>query len=150
MRPDRWARGGIMSVQADIYVALDDAKAVRYCSEPATFKDREQYRSFTVLELSTLWAKMRGTEWDVGLLKGFPTVFVQNGGEESISRLPAAMVAELTTLTAEHISTAAAKWAATDELACKPSDVQPIVEGLVGLAKRASVTGGNVYFWNCV
>jgi len=139
-----------MSVQAEIYVSCDDEEAIRYSSEPATFKDREQYTSFTVLELSTLWAKLRGIEWHVSLLDGFPTVLLQGGGERSISRLPTAMTVELSGLTPEQISIAATKWATTDELACEAADVQPIVEGLVRLAKRASDTGRNMYFWNCV
>jgi hypothetical protein len=83
-------------------------------------------------------------------LDEFPTVLVQDGGARSISRLPSTMAAELARLTPEQISIAATKWAATDELACESADVQPIIEGLVLLAKTASETGRNIYFWNCV
>jgi len=48
-----------MSVQADVYVSRNDEEAIRYDSEPATFRNREQYTSFTELELSTLWANIR-------------------------------------------------------------------------------------------
>lgn len=139
-----------VSVLADLYVALDDGEAIRYDSDPATFEDREQYTSFTKLELSTLWAKIRGIEWDVSSLSEFHTVLVEDGGERHITCLPTSMVIELSRLTPEQISTAAAKWATTDELACSPADVQPIIEGLVRLAKIASATGRKVYFWNCV
>ncbi len=139
-----------MSVQADIYVSRNDEEAIRYNSEPATFKDREQYTSFTELELSTLWAKIRGIEWDVNSLDEFHTVLVQDGSERIIKRLPKSMTVELARLTLEQISVAATKWAATDELACEADDVQPIIEGLVRLAKAACETGRNVYFWNCV
>jgi hypothetical protein len=60
------------------------------------------------------------------------------------------MTIELARLTPEQISVAATKWAATDEMACEAADVQPIIEGLVRLAKAASDTGRNIYFWNCV
>jgi hypothetical protein len=93
-----------MSVQADIYVSRDDEEAIRYNSEPATFKDREQYTSFTELELSTLWAKVRGIEWDVNSLDEFHTVLVQDGGERIIKRLPKPMTIELARLTPEQIS----------------------------------------------
>ena len=63
-----------MSVQADIYVSRTDEEAIRYDSEPATFRDREQYTSFTELELSTLWAKIQDIEWDVNSLDEFHTV----------------------------------------------------------------------------
>jgi hypothetical protein len=139
-----------MSVQADLYVSRNDEEAIRYDSEPATFRDREQYTSFTELELSTLWAKIRGIEWDVNSLDEFHTVLVQNGGDRSIKRLPTSMAVELARLTTERISIVAAKWAATDEMACEAADVQPIIEGLVRLAKTASETGRNIYLWNCV
>ncbi len=61
------------------------------------------------------------------------------------------MTGELARLTPEQISVAATKWAATDEMACETTDVQPTVEGLVRLAKAASESGRNIfYFWNCV
>jgi len=139
-----------MSVLADIYVSRDDAEAVKYDSEPSTFADREQYTSFTVLELSTLWAKMREVEWDVSLLDQFPSVLQQDDGERAINRLPTAMTESLARLTSEQISVAATKWAATDELACESGDVLPIIGGLVRLAQTASATGRSLYFWNCV
>lgn len=63
-----------MGVLADLYLSRDDEEAVRYDSEPETFKDREQYRNFAELELSTLWAKIRGIEWDVNSLDEFHSV----------------------------------------------------------------------------
>jgi hypothetical protein len=139
-----------MGLLADIYVSRDDEEATRYDSEPSTFKDREQYRGFTVLELSTLWAKIKGIEWDVSSLREFPAVLVQDGGERLIHRLPMALTAQLARLTPEQISIAADQWAATDELRCAAADVQPIIEGLVRLAKAASETDRKIYFWNCV
>jgi len=139
-----------MGLLADIYVSRDDEEATRYDSEPAIFKDREQYRGFTVLQLSTLWAKIKGIEWDVSSLREFPTVLVQDGGERLIHRLPMALTAQLARLTPEQISIAADQWAATDELRCAAADVEPIIEGLVRLAKAASETGRKIYVWNCV
>lgn len=139
-----------MSVLADIYVSRNDAEAANYDSEPSIFADREQYTSFTVLELSTLWAKMREVEWDETLLDQFPSVLMLDGGERTINRLPTAMTEALARLTPEQISVTAAKWAATDELACEPGDVMPIINGLARLAQVASTTGRTLYFWNCV
>jgi hypothetical protein len=140
-----------MSLLAELYVSRDDQEATRYDSEPSIFTDREQYTSFTELELSTLWAKMRGIDWDSSLVDGFrPSVLLEDGGERTIHRLPEAMTGELAGLTPEQISTAATKWAATDELACEPSNVQPIIEGLVRLVKNATETGRSIYLWNCV
>jgi hypothetical protein len=138
-----------MGVLADLYLSRDDQEAVRYDSEPETFKDREQYRNFTELELSTLWAKIRGIEWDVNSLDEFHSVLVKDGGERCIKRLPTSMTDELARLTPEQISSASAHWAATDEMACEAADVQPIIEGLVRLAKIASAQDRRLYFWNC-
>ena len=138
-----------MGVLADIYLSRDDQEAVLYDSAPETFEDREQYRNFTELELSTLWAEISGIEWDVSSLDEFHSVLVKDGGERSIKRLPTSMTAELAGLTPEQISTAATKWAATDEMACETADVQPIIEGLVRLAKIASAQDRKLYFWNC-
>ena len=139
-----------MSVLAHIYVSRDDAEAAKYDSEPSTFAEREQYTSFTVLELSTLWAKMRDVEWDVNLLDQFPSVLQQDDGERAINRLPTVMTESLARLTPEQISVAATKWAATDELACEPGDVLPVIDGLVRLAQTPSATSRSLYFWNCV
>lgn len=138
-----------MGVLADIYLSHDDLEAARYDNEPEMFNEREQYGNFTELELSTLWAKMRGIEWNVNSLDEFHTVLVKDGGERCIKRLPSSMTDELARLTPDQISTAATNWAATDEMACEPADVQPIVEGLVRLAKIASVQNRKLYFWNC-
>jgi len=56
------------------------------------------------------------------------------------------MAADLARLTPEQISIAANKRATTDEFVCEPAAVQPIVEGLVRLANRASETGRTFYF----
>jgi hypothetical protein len=139
-----------MGVLADIYVSRDDQQAVQYDSAPESFPEREQFTNFTVLEISTLWAAIRDTAWDVASLDDFSNLLVIDGGERTIHRFPKALSDDLARLTPQQIATASQKWAATDEMRCQPSDVQPIVEGLVRLAKRASETSGQVYFWNCV
>jgi len=100
------------------------------------------------LELFTLWAKMRKIGWDVSSLDEFRTVILQ------VSRLaansPSAAYHDYgrrpARLTPEQISIAANKRATTDEFVCEPAAVQPIVEGLVRLANRASETGRTFYF----
>ena len=139
-----------MSLLADIYISRDDAEAVRYDTDPATFGDREQFKSITILEISTLWSLMRGIEWDANLLDQFPCVLEIHNGERLIHRLPQEMAANLASLTPEEAFTAASKWAVTEELACEPGEVQPIIDGLVRLARKSSATGQRIYFWNCV
>jgi len=139
-----------MGLLADIYLANDDTHAKQYDSAPDIFADRLQYRSFTQLELSILWAIMQGTTWDPKSLRQFTDVFHANGGERLICRLPDPMLDHLTKLSEDQISAAAAKWAVTDQLRCKPSDVRPIIEGLITSARTALQSGRKVYLWNCV
>lgn len=135
-----------MSLLADIFLAHNDEDALRYNSEPASFGDREQYTGFTVLELSTLWAVMQSVEWDEHILDEFATVFQESGVGHWVHLIPAAMSLELTRMTPEQLTLAAAKWASTDEMACEPSDVLPIVEGLIRLAKKGRATDQSIYF----
>jgi hypothetical protein len=139
-----------VSLLADAYTSRDDADAVRYDTEPAKFGDREQFKSITILEISTLWSLMRGIEWDVNLLDQFPCVLEIHNGERLIHRLPQEMAANLACLTPDEVLAVASKWAVTEELACEPGDVQPIIDGSVRLAKKSSATGQRIYFWNCV
>jgi hypothetical protein len=139
-----------MGVLAELYIASDDQQALKYDASPDVFADRRQYRSFTALELSTLWAIMQGTEWDVELLDAFPTLLVVDGGERLIHRLPKPMIQALAKMTQQEIQTSSGTWASTEELRCQPSDVQPIIEGLIQLSREASATGKGVYLWICV
>jgi len=139
-----------MAVLADLYIARDDQEAVKYDATPDAFGDRKRYRNFTALELSTLWAIMQGTKWDVVLIDQFPELLGVEDGERLVHRLPTHMVETLANMTREGVLTSCAKWAATDELRCQPSDVQPIIEGLIQLSRGASATAKGVYLWNCV
>lgn len=138
-----------MSLLADIFVSRDD-EATRYDTEPDQFADRAQYKGFTSLELSMLWSIMRGTEWDVALMKEFPHVLDEDDGERVIHRFPAAMVAELSQLTPSQIAAVSPKWAATEELRWSPDEAREVIEELVRLARRAAEDGRSIYLWNCV
>lgn len=77
-----------MAILAEIYTSPDDQKAVEFDANPDAFADRRQYREFTALELSTLWAIMQGTEWDAGLMEEFPELLGLDDGERFVHRLP--------------------------------------------------------------
>src|SRR5882724_7917714 len=108
-----------MGVLADIYISRDD-EAVRYDTTPDQFAERAQYKNFTPLELSTLWAIMRGIEWDVDSMDEFPCLLQQDGGERLIHRLPAAMIVDLSRLAPDEIAEVTPKWASTEELDWPP------------------------------
>ena len=138
-----------MSVLADIYISRDD-DAVKYDTTPDQFADRAQYKGLTPLELSTLWAIMRGVEWDFAMQDEFPCLLQINGGERLVHRLPTAMVSELAALSPDRITSVTSAWAATEELGCDPEDIRPVVDDLVRLSRRATETGQSVHLWNCV
>jgi hypothetical protein len=138
-----------MSVLSDIYISRDD-EAVKYDTAPDTFADRAQYKDMTPLELSTLWTIIRGVEWDVAAMDDFACLLQIGGGERLIHKFPAAMVTTLGQLTPDRILSVTAKWAATDELACSPADIQPVVEEMARLARSATTSGRSLYLWNCV
>lgn len=139
-----------MGVLAELYIADGDQQALEYDAHPDVFAEKRQYRNFTALELSTLWAITQGAAWDVALLDEFPELLVVDGGERLVHRLPKAMIEALAKMTQERVLASCANWAATDELRCQPSDVQPIIEGLIQLSREATSTGRSVYLWNCV
>ena len=89
-----------MANLADIYISRDD-EAVRYDTAPDQFAERAQYKNFTPLELSTLWAIMRDTEWDVSSMDEFPCLLQEDDGERLIHGFPAAMLSDLSKLTPE-------------------------------------------------
>ena len=139
-----------MGLLADFFLSRDDDDATRYDEKPASFAERLELKRLTEIELSTLWAIMRDAEWDVSMLDEFPCVLERDEGGRTIHRLPDGFLANLTELTPAATPAVASKWAATDELKCKASDVLPIIEGLRAIAIKASEGQKHVYLWNCV
>jgi len=137
-----------MGLLADIYLSRDD-EAVGYDTEPERFTDRAEYKRISPLELSTLWAILRGVEWDVALMDEFPCLQV-DGGERLIHKLPSAMVQQLAGLSPERVAAVTSAWAATEELGCDPEEIKPVVDDLVRLSRRAGETDRSVHLWNCV
>jgi hypothetical protein len=139
-----------MGLLADFYVSTDD-DAVSYDDSPSLpDSDRAQHTGITHLELSTLWAILQEREWDVTTMDEFRCLLERDGGERLIHRFPAALVAQLATSDAGTLRLAAAAWAQTEELSCDPSDIQPVVDDLMRLARRAQETGKSLFVWNCV
>lgn len=139
-----------MGVLADFYVSSDDT-AVRYDEDQKAAEGEViQGKRITPLEVSTLWAILRGIEWDASMMDELPTVLVRDGGERLIHKLPAGLVESLAEASAKALTEAAAAWAATEELACAPEDLQPFLQELQTLARRAQATERGMFLWNCV
>src|SRR6185503_18948804 len=125
-----------MALLADFYVSTD-ANALTYDLEQTVPDiDRAQHTSITPLELSTLLAIMQGQEWDVDMMDEFTCLIERDGGERLIHRLPAALVSQLASVDQIELQRTIAAWAQTEELECKPSEIQPVVEDLVRLSRR--------------
>src|SRR5579864_6711388 len=137
-----------MGLLADIYISRDE-EAVAYDSNHSLPQsDRLQNTSITPLELSTLWAIMRGTPWEVSLMKEFQCLFQRDGGERLIHRLPAAMIADLLKLAPDQMQAVASQWAATDEMRWPAANARRFLEDLSRLAHHAAESGRSVYLWN--
>jgi hypothetical protein len=138
-----------MGLLSDIYISSDD-DAVNYDTAPQSFAERAQFNRISSLELSTLWAIMRGVEWDDAMMDDFTFLLETDGGERVIQSFPSAMVAALSQLTPERIRDVSAKWVATDQFFCSPSELQPVVEEMTRLARAATASGRGLYLWNCI
>jgi hypothetical protein len=138
-----------MSVLSDIYISSID-EAVNYDTAPNSFTERAQYKGMTPLELSTLWAIMRGVEWDVAMINDFSCLLQVDGGERLVHSFPMAMVTALDQLTGDQIRDFSEKWAATEELVCSPSEIQPVVAQMSRLARAAASSGSGLFIWNSV
>src|SRR5215472_959066 len=105
-----------MGILADIYIARDD-EAVAYDSNPnLPAPDRIEMKRITPLELSTLWAIMRGVPWEVSIMQEFECLFQRDEGERVIHRLPPAMSAGLLGLAPSRLKEVASQWADTEEM----------------------------------
>jgi len=141
-----------MGILADFFVATPD-DALKYAA-PGSFQDAAlklrvapvEYKSFTTVEIGTLWAILANEEWSVAKHDLIDESL--EGEEESwLFRFPPALVELLADATDKELSLANAKWATTEELNCAPSDLLPVTLDLQRLAKTSVATGNPMYLW---
>ena len=141
-----------MGILADFFVATPEdareyampdglaAPALRARLEPA------EYKQFTSLEIGTLWAILAQEEWNVSRHNLVDDSL--EGKEESwLFRFPQPLVELLATATDSDLASANARWAATEELSCSPTDLLPITQDLQRLAKKSVATSNPMYLW---
>jgi hypothetical protein len=97
-----------------------------------------------------LWAITQKKEWDDGMMDAFAEVLIVDGGQRLIYQVPTAAVERFAGLSKTEIDAAAAAWSQTEELACDPEDVRPVIQQLARLSKRGLETNRNLYLWICV
>jgi len=144
-----------MSILADFFVSLPE-QALQYASSPETHAALKptlqpfEASRLTSLEMGTLWAIMDGAGYDPGT-HVLEDVQWGEGNESWLHRFPDAFVALLAGLDERSKTAAAEAWAQTEELQCSPSDVQPVLAQLHGLADRQMRSNGeSLYLWGCV
>src|SRR5262245_33513025 len=139
-----------MSVLSDFIIATE-AQAQEYgrsqSGVPAS--DVLELKGLTLVELSTLWALMRGEVWSDALLDAFPAVPTGDGSDSSMTELPAEFLAKLTGLDYD-LDKVAGQWAATEEMGCDALSARTLISDLARFAGQAHKTNQSVYLWNSV
>jgi len=141
-----------MSTLSDFFVASSsdaddyDNFVTNHVSSDANRFERACYRGFTDIELGTLWAIVKGEEWDINLheLEAEPT---GEEGDSLLLQFPSSFVDALVELDASKQSGVAAEWAETEELACSPENLVPVLIDLHRLAKLAKLRHQELFVW---
>jgi hypothetical protein len=120
-----------MGILTELFLATDD-EARTYDGQSAERFKSVQLGGLTSLEFETLWSILDGREWSP---KSHGLEEVRPSGHTWTFRFPPAYVERLSELDSSAVSAAAKRWAATEELACDPADVEPVIDTLVSLAR---------------
>jgi hypothetical protein len=135
--------GDIMGLLTELFVAREDV-AKSYDLKRGRDVESVKLGGLTNLEFEILWAIVGAEEWNV---KTHALEQVASTAETWTFRFPPAYVEKLRGLGASDVSTAAVAWAATEELRCKPSDVEPAITKLVALARSFADARLSLYLW---
>lgn len=141
-----WAARGRIS--SHIYISGRD-QASQYDSSPERFPDRAERSQITPLELTGLWALVRGIEWKEVMVDGFEQILEEDGGRRVIHQLPGEMVRDLANVTPETIAALTVKWADRERFAWRKDTTQRVIEELVRLATLATRRNLNLYLRIC-
>ncbi|HSE25722.1 MAG TPA: hypothetical protein VLB68_28915 [Pyrinomonadaceae bacterium] len=135
-----------MGLQTDLFLgSVEDAQ--NYDGKTSLNVERIQLGGLTNLEFEILRAIVAGQPWEVNR---HALEQIASTDESWTFRFPAAYVSTLQALDSEAMKRAANAWAATEEIAASASDVLPVIESLVLLAKSASATGLDLFVWTAL
>jgi hypothetical protein len=131
-----------MGLLTELFVATEE-QARGYDGASATGFAPVEFGGLTSLEFESLWAIVEAQEWspDRHILKE-----VASGEEWGTFRFPAPYVERLRRLEPADVAAAATAWAATEEIAGDPADIEPVVRALVSLARSVEGPRG-LYVW---
>ncbi len=132
-----------MGILTELFVGTDE-EARSYDGDSAAGFQSVQLGGLTNLEFETLWAILEGKEWspDSHALEE-----VRPSGETWTFKFPAAFVELLRRLDSEGVAAAAKRWAATEELACAPADVEHVIVALVSIAGSIGDGSRSLFLW---
>jgi hypothetical protein len=146
-----------MGILSDFFVATPE-EALRYANrieepdegaEIEELLDPVQYKRFTDLEISTLWAILEGNDWDVDR-HALEYIEIGEDNEAWLNRFPDELTSLLAKLEPDSQAAVLEAWASTEELACDPAELQPVVDDLQRLASEAAASEKSVYLWGCL
>jgi len=98
----------------------------------------------TSLEFESLWSILDGRDWDP---KVHSLDELRSSESDWLFRLPAPFVGALVGAPAASLDGVAAAWARTEELACEPDEIRPVLIGLIELARDARTAGLSLFLY---
>lgn len=130
-----------MSLPNSLFKATRE-EAVAYASSGrGEISELFEFGGITDLDLSNLFSIITGEEFDFDQHELLP---LEEGTEVDLIELPARFVSALACIEKNNIPKISIQWSETEELACDPKDLEPIVESLISLSKVAG--DQSVYF----
>jgi hypothetical protein len=132
-----------MGLMTELFVA-ERGQAKTYTPASPGDIERAQLGGLTSLEFETLWAILQGEEWT---LEKHALREVVSREESWIHEFPGSYVEKLRTLGGSEMASAAAQWAATEEISSTADEVLPIIEQLVSLARSAAAKRKTLFVW---
>ena len=139
-----------MGVLADFIVA-NEAEAAAYDGD-TSIRDshRAQYKSFTEIELGTLYHITQGKEVSDDTVYDFKVIREVDGGERLTTELLPDLVSRLASADDQDLDAWAELWGQTEEIQCAADEMLPVLKDLRRLSKLAHTEAKSVYLWNCV
>jgi hypothetical protein len=132
-----------MGILTELFLATGD-EARSYDGQSAERFDSVQLGGLTSLQFETLWSILDGKEWSP---RSHGLEEVRPSGHTWTFKFPPAYVERLRELDSGQVSAAAKKWAATEEMACDPNDVEPVIDTLVSLARSLGDGDRHLFLW---
>ena len=140
-----------MSILTEIFVArpedaLEFDRLARVGVVPEARFKRIRFGGLINLQFEILWAILEKCEWDPNVHK-MEMVLLDDNGEVWLFKFPDKFLDSLIELKSDEKQDVLSAWAAAEEMNADPSDVEPVLEGLITLALAAKGKGENLYLW---